>query len=162
MFNVPLVSQAHQSGCHRWHSCPSDSGSYTCGDLGYTSGCPTYTAPSVSTYAPTYTLPSIPTPPTIKNSNIITQVTPTLSGTVAYSEYSCDYFIVKDLSGNYALLEWYGGRWPYTDDKVYDKFNKYGFTNVYTGINKARSRVWVEDYLLSQQSVIELYLEKCE
>ncbi|MBB5364552.1 SH3 domain-containing protein [Deinococcus humi] len=34
-------AQAHRSGCHRWHSCPSDSGSYVCGDLGYTSGCPT-------------------------------------------------------------------------------------------------------------------------
>ncbi|CAM3440441.1 SH3b domain-containing protein [Deinococcus saxicola] len=33
-------AQAHRSGCHRWHSCPSDSGSYACGDLGYTSGCP--------------------------------------------------------------------------------------------------------------------------
>ena len=31
---------AHRSGCHRWHSCPSDSGSYTCGDLGYCSQCP--------------------------------------------------------------------------------------------------------------------------
>jgi len=31
---------AHRSGCHRWHSCPSDTGSYVCGDLGYTSGCP--------------------------------------------------------------------------------------------------------------------------
>ena len=30
---------AHRSGCHRWHSCPSDTGSYVCGDLGYTSGC---------------------------------------------------------------------------------------------------------------------------
>src|SRR5262249_30025293 len=28
-------AEAHQDGCHRWHSCPSDSGSYTCGDLGY-------------------------------------------------------------------------------------------------------------------------------
>jgi hypothetical protein len=27
--------EAHRSGCHRWHSCPSDHGSYTCGDLGY-------------------------------------------------------------------------------------------------------------------------------
>lgn len=37
-----LVStgQAHRSGCHRWHSCPSDSGSYVCGDLGYTTFCP--------------------------------------------------------------------------------------------------------------------------
>jgi hypothetical protein len=31
---------AHRSGCHRWHSCPSDTGSYVCGDLGRCSGCP--------------------------------------------------------------------------------------------------------------------------
>ncbi len=30
---------AHQDGCHRWHSCPSDTGSYVCGDLGYDSEC---------------------------------------------------------------------------------------------------------------------------
>lgn len=36
----PLPAQAHRSGCHRWHSCPSDSGSYTCGDLGYRNFCP--------------------------------------------------------------------------------------------------------------------------
>ena len=42
-----LVS-AHRSGCHRWHSCPSDSGSYTCGDTGYDNYCgteQTYVAP---------------------------------------------------------------------------------------------------------------------
>lgn len=37
---VPSAS-AHRSGCHRWHSCPSDTGSYICGDLGYNSECPT-------------------------------------------------------------------------------------------------------------------------
>ncbi|MDQ3089794.1 MAG: hypothetical protein M3Q24_01400 [bacterium] len=42
---LPTIAYAHRSGCHRWHSCPSDSGSYVCGDLGYTSGCPTYSAP---------------------------------------------------------------------------------------------------------------------
>jgi hypothetical protein len=31
--------QAHRSGCHRWHSCPSDHGTYECGDLGYCSAC---------------------------------------------------------------------------------------------------------------------------
>src|SRR5262249_11775946 len=31
---------AHRSGCHRWHSCPSDTGSYVSGDTGYCSGCP--------------------------------------------------------------------------------------------------------------------------
>lgn len=35
----PQVVYAHQSGCHRWHSCPSDSGSYVCGDTGYSNYC---------------------------------------------------------------------------------------------------------------------------
>lgn len=33
---------AHRSGCHRWHSCPSDTGSYICGDLGHPCQYPTY------------------------------------------------------------------------------------------------------------------------
>ncbi len=37
-FSISLA-EAHRSGCHRWHSCPSDSGSYTCGDTGRCSGC---------------------------------------------------------------------------------------------------------------------------
>ena len=37
---LPALTEAHRSGCHRWHSCPSDSGSYICGDTGHCSGCP--------------------------------------------------------------------------------------------------------------------------
>ena|SRR2546427_7306788 len=42
VFALVLSSEswAHRSGCHRWHSCPSDRGTYTCGDLGHCSGCP--------------------------------------------------------------------------------------------------------------------------
>ena len=50
-----LASQAlaHRSGCHRWHSCPSDTGSYVCGDLGYTTFCgDTTTTPAQTTSAP--------------------------------------------------------------------------------------------------------------
>ncbi len=43
---------AHQSGCHRWHSCPSDTGSYVCGDLGYDSGCPVTTGVEEQPAAP--------------------------------------------------------------------------------------------------------------
>lgn len=39
-FLLAIPTDAHRSGCHRWHSCPSDSGSYICGDWGYCSGCP--------------------------------------------------------------------------------------------------------------------------
>lgn len=41
----PVTAQAHRDGCHRWHSCPSDSGSYVCGDMGYDSECPGGGAP---------------------------------------------------------------------------------------------------------------------
>jgi len=34
------TADAHRSGCHRWHSCPSDRGTYVCGDLGHCSQCP--------------------------------------------------------------------------------------------------------------------------
>lgn len=37
-FSGPIY--AHRSGCHRWHSCPSDRGTYVCGDKGYCSQCP--------------------------------------------------------------------------------------------------------------------------
>ncbi len=36
----PKAASAHRNGCHRWHSCPSDTGSYECGDLGYHTYCP--------------------------------------------------------------------------------------------------------------------------
>lgn len=45
---APSTASAHRSGCHRWHSCPSDTGSYTCGDLGYTSECGTGTTTTTS------------------------------------------------------------------------------------------------------------------
>ncbi len=50
LFVIPYHSaDAHRSGCHRWHSCPSDTGSYICGDLGYYSECPTTpAAPTVT------------------------------------------------------------------------------------------------------------------
>lgn len=38
---------AHRSGCHAWHSCPSDTGSYVCGDKGYSNYCGTSLTPKV-------------------------------------------------------------------------------------------------------------------
>ena len=60
---LALVSSAgaHRSGCHRWHSCPSDTGSYTCGDLGDASGCP---AKPVAPLAQTRVVPPTPKPAT--------------------------------------------------------------------------------------------------
>lgn len=32
---LPRSAGAHRSGCHNLHTCPSDTNSYVCGDLGY-------------------------------------------------------------------------------------------------------------------------------
>jgi hypothetical protein len=64
-------ASAHQSGCHRWHSCPSDSGSYVCGDTGYTNYCPTGGG-SVET--PT-TVPYVYDPPTTTTTVRVTTTT---------------------------------------------------------------------------------------
>ncbi len=37
---LPWEPSSHRSGCHRWHSCPSDRGTYICGDTGHCSQCP--------------------------------------------------------------------------------------------------------------------------
>lgn len=42
---IPDDAFAHQSRCHMWHSCPSDTGSYVCGDLGYDTYCSKNTTP---------------------------------------------------------------------------------------------------------------------
>lgn len=38
---APIIEMVngHRNGSHRWHSCPSDSGSHVCGDLGYDDEC---------------------------------------------------------------------------------------------------------------------------
>jgi hypothetical protein len=48
-------TQAHRDGCHRWHSCPSDTGSYVCGDTGHYSECP-----SATPVTPKPALPRVP------------------------------------------------------------------------------------------------------
>lgn len=51
----PVAVEAHRDGCHRWHSCPSDSGSYECGDSGYACRYPTYSeSQRGQVYDPTY------------------------------------------------------------------------------------------------------------
>lgn len=51
---LPQNVRAHQSGCHRWHSCPSDSGSYVCGDAGHPCQYGTYSYGNTQSY---YSLP---------------------------------------------------------------------------------------------------------
>jgi len=70
-------ADAHRSGCHRWHSCLSDRGTYICGDRGYCSQCPdNQYCEGGNPRVNQTTQPSISdSPPTIETSN--TQSKPT-------------------------------------------------------------------------------------
>ena len=58
MYGLAAPAQAHRDGCHRWHSCPSDSGSYECWDLGYT----TYCGAAAPVRRPAVSVPATPPP----------------------------------------------------------------------------------------------------
>lgn len=83
------------------------------------------------------------------------------AGVVAYNASGCDYFIVESASGDYALLEWYGGHDPSSGDQIVGDFESYGFTSIVNATAGASTRVWVEDYWLSRANVVRLYTQKC-
>jgi hypothetical protein len=70
------------------------------------------------------------------------------------------YFIAEGPRGYY-LLEWYGGYDPSKGDIIIGDIGSYGFKNVYYPKQDREGRVYVDDYMLSQDRVIEKYRDKC-
>lgn len=101
-FGFSVSASAHRSGCHRWHSCPSDSGSYVCGDLGYTSGCGTQTyTPPATTYTPTvqaYTPPATHVP-TITTNNVDADEVIPYTKTIRYTNREYQGYTNIDTTG---------------------------------------------------------------
>lgn len=57
---VSMPAEAHRSGCHAAHSCPSDSGSYVCGDKGIATYCGGSVKPAPFVAPPDYDAPDLP------------------------------------------------------------------------------------------------------
>ncbi len=74
----------------------------------------------------------------------------------------CDYFIVGTPMG-FALLQ----LWtvtifkPEEDDIIVGDFESFGFKEVINLTQRRTYRVWVDDYWLSAQRVVEKYLRRC-
>ena len=81
-------------------------------------------------------------------------------GVVVYHKSDCDYYIVETPTG-YALLEWFGGNDPDEGDILVGDYENYGMKTIYNLTADAETRVWVEDYWLSKDGVIEMYSENC-
>jgi hypothetical protein len=80
--------------------------------------------------------------------------------TVVLAKSGCDYFIADGPQGFY-LLEWFGGHSPSEGDTMVGSLSSYGFKDVFYTRASSNGRVWVDDYLLSRDRVIEKYGEKC-
>lgn len=61
----------------------------------------------------------------------------------------------------FALLEWYGGNDPSEGDVLVGDYESYGFKNIFNATANAKLRVWVEEYWLSEDDVVEKYHEHC-
>lgn len=81
-------------------------------------------------------------------------------GVVVAYPAGCDYYIVETNSG-YALLEWFGGNDPSEGDVLVGDFERYGMKTIYNVTADRETRVWVEDFWLSESSAIAQYRDHC-
>ncbi len=83
------------------------------------------------------------------------------SGVVVYNKAGCDYFIVSDGTGSYSLFEWYGGYNPSNGEILKGNFHTYGFHDFYDNSYTKKTHVWIEDWLLSVNTAVSKYTDKC-
>lgn len=73
---------------------------------------------------------------------------------------NCDYFIAETRKG-LVILEWMGGYDPDEGDKIRGELSSFGTKDYYI-INKDRtSRLWLDDYMLSEEDALEKIREEC-
>jgi len=71
-----------------------------------------------------------------------------------------DYFVVKTDDG-FALLEWYSGPSPETDDKVVGQFDHFSAEDISVMPGGGMMHVYVEDYGLSEDDAADKLKQKC-
>lgn len=80
------------------------------------------------------------------------------TGTVAWSDYSCDYYVIS-VGYWYTVAEWYGGKIPSEGDIITGELNSYSFKDLYIGNRK--SRAYIEDYMVNAERAVEILQDKC-
>jgi len=83
-----------------------------------------------------------------------------VKGVVVYIKSGCSYFIVETPLG-YALLEWYGGNTPSRGDVLVGDYESYGMKDIYNITQDSETKVWVDNFWMSKDRVIERYYKKC-
>lgn len=81
-------------------------------------------------------------------------------GVVVLYKSGCSYYIVETTMG-YVILEWYGGNDPSEGDTLVGDYENYGMKDIYNLSADSETKVWVEEFWLSKNSVFEKYYDKC-
>ena len=87
---------------------------------------------------------------------------PTISGVwaqVMFKPSGCDYMVLSTAKGH-VVAEWMGGHDPDTGESLIGNFNSYGTKDFFTRGN-TKSRLYVDDYMLSKDSAVEKIRDKC-
>jgi hypothetical protein len=84
----------------------------------------------------------------------------TVKATVVYNKRGCRDRYVVETSGGYAILEWYGGNDPSEGDVLVGDIHSFGFKDLYNLTQNSRTRVWIDDYMLSKYSLQSKFFEK--
>ena len=79
---------------------------------------------------------------------------------VVFYKSGCSYYIAENTMG-YLLLEWFGGNDPTEGDTLVGDLNTFGMKDLYNLNSNSETKVWIDDYMLSKDSVLEKYYEKC-
>ena len=80
---------------------------------------------------------------------------------VVLYQSGCRSYFIADGPKGYYLLEWYGGYDPSKGDIIVGDISSYGFKDVYYPKQDREGRVYVDDYMLSKDRVLEKYSDKC-
>lgn len=79
---------------------------------------------------------------------------------VVYRRTGCDYMILENPRGS-VVGEWYSGRDPSEGDTLEGDLNHYGFKEAVNNINGSRTKLWIDDYMLSKSSAMENIDQHC-
>lgn len=82
------------------------------------------------------------------------------SATVVYKQNGCDYMILENSSG-FIFAEWMGGNDPDQGDNIAGNFKSYGTKEFYNDSRRSKTKLWVDDYMLSKESALEKMNDKC-
>ena len=80
---------------------------------------------------------------------------------VVIYDKGCGSRLVVETPGGLALVEWYGGTMPSKGDVLVGDFDKYGMQEFYDLTTDRTGRVYVDEFWLSVDRVVEKLREKC-